>query len=126
LCPIESNYQKKRSLIVKILAPSARGFSLGLLYLGNSRLIEGVFRIKIENLIQQRDPRLRRENHRACQQENDDKKLRAFYDKRLAQEINGDALGEEFKGYVFKIMGDLGSLLVFFVFGFVPSVVHSL
>lgn len=30
---------------------------------------------------------------------------RAFYDKRLAQEVNGDALGEEFKGYVFKIMG---------------------
>jgi hypothetical protein len=89
-------------------------------------LIEGGFRIKTKNIIQQRDPRLRRENLRAYQQENDDKKLRAFYDKRLAQEINGDALGEEFKGYVFKIMGDLGCLLVFFVFGFVPSVVHSL
>ncbi|KAK9817106.1 hypothetical protein WJX72_009622 [[Myrmecia] bisecta] len=35
----------------------------------------------------------------------DDSKLRAFYDKRLAQEVEGDALGEEFKGYVFKIMG---------------------
>eukprot|EP00250_Pteridium_aquilinum_P012889 c21007_g2_i1 orf=338-1084(-) len=35
----------------------------------------------------------------------DDMKLRAFYDKRLAQEVLGDALGEEFKGYVFKIMG---------------------
>ncbi|GBG78096.1 hypothetical protein CBR_g26033 [Chara braunii] len=35
----------------------------------------------------------------------DDQKLRAFFDKRLAQEVNGDALGEEFKGYVFKIMG---------------------
>ncbi|KAH7423230.1 hypothetical protein KP509_12G045400 [Ceratopteris richardii] len=28
----------------------------------------------------------------------DDSKLRAFYNKRLAQEVNGDALGEEFKG----------------------------
>ncbi|KAH0915415.1 hypothetical protein HID58_029861 [Brassica napus] len=35
----------------------------------------------------------------------DDQKLRAFYDKRLSQEVSGDALGEEFKGYVFKIMG---------------------
>jgi small subunit ribosomal protein S6e len=35
----------------------------------------------------------------------DDAKLRHFYDKRLAQEVSGDALGDEFKGYVFKIMG---------------------
>jgi len=35
----------------------------------------------------------------------DDGKLRAFFDKRLAQEVEGDSLGEEFKGYVFKIMG---------------------
>eukprot|EP00246_Nothoceros_aenigmaticus_P013539 TRINITY_DN4730_c0_g1_i1.p1 TRINITY_DN4730_c0_g1~~TRINITY_DN4730_c0_g1_i1.p1 ORF type:complete len:252 (-),score=58.83 TRINITY_DN4730_c0_g1_i1:323-1078(-) len=35
----------------------------------------------------------------------DDQKLRAFFDKRLAQEVNGDSLGDEFKGYVFKIMG---------------------
>ncbi|KAI3841859.1 hypothetical protein MKW92_038056 [Papaver armeniacum] len=35
----------------------------------------------------------------------DDQKLRAFYDKRISQEVIGDALGEEFKGYVFKIMG---------------------
>ncbi|KAH0996138.1 hypothetical protein GBA52_020002 [Prunus armeniaca] len=35
----------------------------------------------------------------------DDAKLRAFWDKRISQEVNGDALGEEFKGYVFKIMG---------------------
>ncbi|MBO8590028.1 hypothetical protein INN88_15655, partial [Staphylococcus aureus] len=33
----------------------------------------------------------------------DDQKLRAFYDKRISQEVNGDALGEEFNGYVFKI-----------------------
>jgi small subunit ribosomal protein S6e len=30
---------------------------------------------------------------------------RAFFDKRLSQEVEGEALGEEFKGYVFKIMG---------------------
>jgi small subunit ribosomal protein S6e len=35
----------------------------------------------------------------------DDAKLRAFYDKRVAAEVDGEALGEEFKGYVFKIMG---------------------
>jgi small subunit ribosomal protein S6e len=35
----------------------------------------------------------------------DDSKLRAFYEKRLAQEVDGEHLGEEFKGYVFKIMG---------------------
>ncbi|DBA81208.1 TPA: 40S ribosomal protein S6, variant 2 [Trebouxia sp. C0005] len=35
----------------------------------------------------------------------DDSKLRAFYDKRLAQEVSGEALGEEFNGYIFKIMG---------------------
>eukprot|EP00884_Botryococcus_braunii_P022156 jgi/Botrbrau1/8624/Bobra.0196s0019.1 len=35
----------------------------------------------------------------------DESKLRVFYDKRLAQEVPGDALGEDFKGYVFKIKG---------------------
>ncbi|TYI60729.1 hypothetical protein E1A91_D10G123900v1 [Gossypium mustelinum] len=30
---------------------------------------------------------------------------RAFFDKRISQEVSGDALGEEFKGYVFKIKG---------------------
>ncbi|EXC00986.1 40S ribosomal protein S6 [Morus notabilis] len=30
---------------------------------------------------------------------------RAFFDKRISQEVSGDSLGEEFKGYVFKIMG---------------------
>jgi len=35
----------------------------------------------------------------------DEKKLRAFYDKRLAQEVEGDALGDEFAGYVLKILG---------------------
>jgi small subunit ribosomal protein S6e len=35
----------------------------------------------------------------------DEKKLRVFYDKRISEEVAGDSLGEEFKGYVFKITG---------------------
>jgi len=35
----------------------------------------------------------------------DDNKLRAFYDKRMAQEVVGDVLGDDFKGYIFRISG---------------------
>jgi len=35
----------------------------------------------------------------------DDKKCSIFFDKRMGAEIECDNLGEEFKGYVFKIMG---------------------
>lgn len=35
----------------------------------------------------------------------DEKKLRIFYDKYMSQEVKGDDLGEEFKGYVFRITG---------------------
>jgi len=35
----------------------------------------------------------------------DEKRLRALYEKRIAHEINGEDLGEEFKGYVFRISG---------------------
>lgn len=35
----------------------------------------------------------------------DDKKLLPFFDKRMSTEVPGDSLGEEFKGYVFKISG---------------------
>jgi len=35
----------------------------------------------------------------------DDNKLRAFYDKRISHEVDGSALGDEFKGYIFKISG---------------------
>jgi len=35
----------------------------------------------------------------------DDNKLRAFYDKRMSHEVTGDHLGDDFKGYVFKISG---------------------
>jgi len=35
----------------------------------------------------------------------DEKKLRVFYDRRMSQEVEGDDIGEEFKGYVFRISG---------------------
>jgi len=35
----------------------------------------------------------------------DDRKLRAFFDKRISHEVEGEALGDDFKGYVFKITG---------------------
>jgi small subunit ribosomal protein S6e len=35
----------------------------------------------------------------------DENKLRAFYDKRMAQEVSGDFLGDDFKGYIFRISG---------------------
>ena len=35
----------------------------------------------------------------------DDKKLVAFFDKRMSNEVEGDSLGDEFKGYVFRISG---------------------
>jgi len=33
------------------------------------------------------------------------KKLRVFYEKRMSQEVDGDLLGDQFKGYIFKITG---------------------
>jgi small subunit ribosomal protein S6e len=35
----------------------------------------------------------------------DEKKLSIFYGRRMGQEVDGDILGDEFKGYVFKITG---------------------
>lgn len=35
----------------------------------------------------------------------DDMKVRNFYDRRMGQEIEGEVLGEEFKGYIFRIAG---------------------
>jgi small subunit ribosomal protein S6e len=35
----------------------------------------------------------------------DENKLRSLYDKRIGQEVDGGALGEEYKGYIFKITG---------------------
>ncbi|CAM9384560.1 unnamed protein product [Chrysoparadoxa australica] len=35
----------------------------------------------------------------------DEKKLRVLYDKRVSQEIDGEALGEEYAGYIFRISG---------------------
>merc|ERR1712216_520186 len=36
---------------------------------------------------------------------NEDQKLLPFFDKRISAEVPGDSLGDEFKGYIFKIMG---------------------
>merc|ERR1712060_97208 len=35
----------------------------------------------------------------------DDKKLIPFFDKRMATEVSGDTLGDDFKGYLFRISG---------------------
>merc|ERR1711939_365812 len=35
----------------------------------------------------------------------EDKKLLPFFDKRMSQEVAGDSLGDEFKGYRFRITG---------------------
>jgi len=35
----------------------------------------------------------------------DEGKLRAFYDKRISQEVDGEVLGEEYAGYRFRISG---------------------
>jgi len=40
-----------------------------------------------------------------CIEVDDEKKLRALYDKIMSQEVLGEDLGDQFKGYVFKIMG---------------------
>lgn len=40
-----------------------------------------------------------------CIDVDDEKKYRIFYDKRISQEVEADALGDQFKGYVLKIMG---------------------
>jgi small subunit ribosomal protein S6e len=40
-----------------------------------------------------------------CIEVDDEKKLRSLYDKRMSQEVIGDDLGDQFKGYIFKITG---------------------
>lgn len=35
----------------------------------------------------------------------DEKRLQSFYERRMAQEIDGKVLGEEFDGYIFRISG---------------------
>jgi len=40
-----------------------------------------------------------------CIEIEDEKKLRAFYDKRMSQEVLGEDVGDQFKGYIFKITG---------------------
>ena len=40
-----------------------------------------------------------------CFEVEDEKKLRIFYEKRMAQEVEADILGDEWKGYVLRIGG---------------------
>merc|ERR1719439_380107 len=40
-----------------------------------------------------------------CISIDEDKKLLPFFDKRISQEVDGDSLGDEFKGYRFRITG---------------------
>jgi len=40
-----------------------------------------------------------------CIDLDDEKKARALYDKRMSQEIDGATLGDQYKGYIFKIGG---------------------
>lgn len=35
----------------------------------------------------------------------DEKRYRIFYDKKISQEVPGDSLGDEWKGYIFRITG---------------------
>jgi small subunit ribosomal protein S6e len=35
----------------------------------------------------------------------DDHKLRMFYEKRIGAEVEADHLGDEWKGYVFRVAG---------------------
>lgn len=35
----------------------------------------------------------------------DERKVRPFFDKRMGTEVAGDSLGDEWKGYIFKITG---------------------
>jgi len=35
----------------------------------------------------------------------DERRYRVFYEKRMAQEVPGDSIGDEFKGYMFRITG---------------------
>ena len=35
----------------------------------------------------------------------DENKLRGFFDKRMSEEVEGSTIGDEFNGYIFKIVG---------------------
>eukprot|EP00529_Nitzschia_sp_RCC80_P038174 CAMPEP_0113463158 /NCGR_PEP_ID=MMETSP0014_2-20120614/12491_1 /TAXON_ID=2857 /ORGANISM="Nitzschia sp." /LENGTH=68 /DNA_ID=CAMNT_0000355099 /DNA_START=79 /DNA_END=281 /DNA_ORIENTATION=+ /assembly_acc=CAM_ASM_000159 len=35
----------------------------------------------------------------------DEKRLQNLYERRMAQEIDGNILGDEFEGYIFRISG---------------------
>lgn len=35
----------------------------------------------------------------------EERRYRIFYDKKMSQEVPGDSLGDEFKGYIFRVAG---------------------
>jgi small subunit ribosomal protein S6e len=35
----------------------------------------------------------------------EEKHIRPFFDRRMGQEIEGDVLGDDYKGYVFRLTG---------------------
>ncbi|CAB4477266.1 ribosomal protein S6e [Rhizophagus irregularis] len=35
----------------------------------------------------------------------DERQLRIFYDKRISAEVQGDSIGDEYKGYIFRVSG---------------------
>jgi len=37
----------------------------------------------------------------------DEKRVSIFYDRRIGAEVEGDTLGDDFKGFVFKITGGM-------------------
>jgi small subunit ribosomal protein S6e len=47
----------------------------------------------------------RRFSHHIQVDIDDERKVRIFYEKRMAQEVAIDSLGDEFKGYVVRITG---------------------
>lgn len=46
-----------------------------------------------------------RTGHQKLIEVEDERKLRPFFDKRMGAEVSGDSLGDEWKGYIFKITG---------------------
>jgi small subunit ribosomal protein S6e len=40
-----------------------------------------------------------------CIDIDDDKRYSVFFDRRMGQEVEGDQLGDDYKGYVFKVTG---------------------
>ncbi|KAJ2811946.1 40S ribosomal protein S6 [Coemansia furcata] len=59
----------------------------------------------LDTLNQQHQPQQRPNGCQKTFDIDDERKLRVFYDKRISAEVPGDSVGDEFKGYVFRITG---------------------